>query len=175
MNFKEFEIRHVKLPLKEPFETSFGKIKNRNIVVLVGKKNGIKFFGEASAQFAPLYNHETAESDFQFIKKFVIPALRKADSIEEYNELVSRYKGNPMAKSAGEFLLYHHKSLENDKSLKELIGGQKDTAECGVSIGLQDTPEELVEEVRKYRKRGYNRAKIKNTLGKCEKNSQSIR
>lgn len=152
--------------MKDPFETSFGEIRTRNIVVLIGKKNGKEYFGEASAQFAPLYNHETTETDIHFIRNFVIPTLKEADSIEDYNQLISCYKGNSMAKAAGEFLLYHRKSMENGKSLKELVGGREQKAESGVSISLQDKPDHLVEKVREYREKGYKRAKVKIKPGK---------
>lgn len=162
MNFERFEIRHLEIPLKEPFETGFGEIKNRNVVILAGfDEEGRRFYGEASSQFAPLYNHEHKASVMEFLEKFVVPSLKDAEGVDEYNKLISCYRGNLMAKSAGEMLLHHRKLVEEGRTLSKLFEGAKDKVGCGVSIGIQDSPEELVEEVRKYKDRGYLRAKLK--------------
>lgn len=175
MNFSEIEVRRVELPLKEPFETSFGVIKKRNLAVIAAKKDGRYFYGEASAQFAPLYNHETTTSDLDFIKRFVVPALKEAESIEEYNQKMKAYRGNPLAKAAGEFLLHHVKSVEEEKPLKELIGVDREYAECGVSVGLQESPEKLVEKVTQYKAEGFRRAKIKIKPGKDVEYIRAVR
>ncbi|MFB6203482.1 MAG: o-succinylbenzoate synthase [Candidatus Nanohaloarchaea archaeon] len=166
MNFENLELRHVKLPLKNPFETSFGKIEDRNLVLLSGEVGGERFYGEASAQFAPLYNHEFTETDLEFIKQFAVPALRDSETVEEYREKVSGYRGSPMAKSAGEFLMLHARSVREGESLTEMIGGEPGEAVCGASIGLQDSPEDLVERVGELKDRGFHRAKIKIKPGK---------
>lgn len=62
MNFDSFTVRKVCIPLEEPFKISSGTVRNRNLVVLEGEKDGEKFYGEASPQFAPFYNHETTET-----------------------------------------------------------------------------------------------------------------
>lgn len=175
MNFSEIEVRHVELPLKEPFKTSFGIIQKRNLAVIAAKKDGKYFYGEASAQFAPLYNHETTTSDIDFIVKFVVPALKEAESIEEYNQKMSTYRGNPLAKAAGEFLLYHVKSVEEQKPLKEIVGANKEYAECGVSVGIQESPTKLVEKVSKYKQEGFGRAKIKIKPGKDVEYIKAVR
>ncbi|MFB6143965.1 MAG: o-succinylbenzoate synthase [Candidatus Nanohaloarchaea archaeon] len=175
MEFEKIEVRRVELPLKEPFETSFGVIKKRNLAVLAAKKDGRYFYGEASAQFAPLYNHETTSSDLDFIKRFVVPALKEVESIEEYNRKMDAYRGNPLAKAAGEFLLHHRKSVEEEKPLKELLGVERTYAECGASVGLQESPEALVEKVRKFREQGFRRAKIKIKPGKDVEYIRAVR
>ena len=175
MEFDKIEVRRVELPLKESFETSFGVIEKRNLAVIAAKKDGEYFYGEASAQFAPLYNHETTSSDLDFIKRFVVPALKEADSIEDYNERMKAYRGNPLAKAAGEFLLHHKKSVEEELPLKELVGVEKDYAECGASVGLQESPEALVEQVRMFKEQGFRRAKIKIKPGKDVEYIEAVR
>ena len=175
MRFEEIEVRRVELPLKEPFETSFGVIEKRNLAVISAKRNGRYFYGEASAQFAPLYNHETTSSDLDFIKRFVVPALKDSGSIEEYNQKMEAYRGNPLAKAAGEFLLHHVKSVEEQKPLKELLGVDREYAECGVSVGLQENSQKLVEKVKEYRKEGFKRAKIKIKPGKDVEYIKAVR
>ncbi|MFB6209220.1 MAG: o-succinylbenzoate synthase [Candidatus Nanohaloarchaea archaeon] len=175
MDFEKFEIRKVQLPLKNPFETGFGEIRNREVVILMCFDDERFYYGEASAQFAPLYNHEYTEAVIEFMERFAIPAIRNAESIEEYRESISGYKGNLMAKSAGEMLLHNRKMIEEEKNLSELFEGEEERAECGVSIGIQENPEQLVDKVRKYRKKGYSRAKIKIRSGNDVKYVKAVR
>jgi hypothetical protein len=49
------EIRLIRLPLLEPFETSFGKIDSRLIFLLSLEANGLRGWGEVVASEDPLY------------------------------------------------------------------------------------------------------------------------
>ncbi|MFB6116691.1 MAG: o-succinylbenzoate synthase [Candidatus Nanosalina sp.] len=166
MKFDSFTVRKVCIPLEEPFEISSGTVRNRNLVVLEAEEGGRKFYGEASPQFAPLYNHETAETAYHVVKEFVVPALRKSSSIQDYHQRISRFKGNPLAFSAGDFLLHHRKSLEQDKSLRELVEGGREFSKLGASVGIHEKPENLVESVGELAEQGYERVKLKIKPGK---------
>ncbi|MBY6293915.1 hypothetical protein GLU60_00820 [Nanohaloarchaea archaeon H01] len=166
MNFEKFKIHHVKLPMKEAWETSEETFEDKHVVVLAGKKNGKWFYGEATSQKLPIYNHEDIETDIHFIKEYVIPAIKNSSSIQEYHENIGFYSGHPMAKSAGDFLLYHLNSFEEGQPISELIDGEKKKVECGASIGIKDTPEAAMEAAEKYLEKGYNRLKLKIKPGK---------
>jgi O-succinylbenzoate synthase len=49
----------------------------------------------------------------------------------------------------------------NNIALCELLGGARNDIPCGVSIGIQDTPEQLLEKIRTEVEAGYRRIKIK--------------
>lgn len=166
MDFKFFTVRKVCIPLEEPFEISSGTVRNRNLVVLEAESEDRKFYGEASPQFAPYYNHETAETAYHAVKQFVVPALCDSSSIQEYHEKISRFKGNPLAFSAGDFLLHHRKSLEQGKSLRELVEGGRGFSRLGASVGIHEKPENLVESVEELAEQGYERVKLKIKPGK---------
>lgn len=100
------------------------------------------------------------------MKELAIPALRESSSIQEYHERISKFKGNPLAFSAGDFLLHHRKSLEQGESLRELAGGDMEFSELGASVGIHEEPEELVESVEEYAEEGYRRVKLKIKPGK---------
>lgn len=161
MDFEKAEIRHIELPLRNPFETSFGKFESRNLAILGVRKNDKWFYGEASAQYAPLYQEETTSSDLEFIRKFVIPELRKSNSIEAYDKNIKKYRGNRMAKAAGDFLLHQVKSVEEGVPIKSLIGDGKQHAECGISVGLENNVSKVTRKVRNYIDQGFTRVKLK--------------
>ena len=69
------EIRLVRLPLVEPFETSFGKIDSRLIFLVCLNAGGLKGWGEVVASEQPLYSYETVGTAFHVIKDFLAPAV----------------------------------------------------------------------------------------------------
>ncbi len=166
MNFDSFTIRKIKIPLKEPFEISSGTVENRNLVILEAQKDGKRFCGEASPQFAPFYSHETTENTYRNIERFIVPEVARSETIEDYRDAVKKYKGNEMAKAAGEFLLHHRKSFMENRSLSDLVDGSKQSIECGASIGIQETPGNLVQEAEDRVNQGFQRIKVKIKPGK---------
>ena len=160
MEFDELGLRHINLELRDPFKTSFGTIEERNLLVLEAKKDGKWFYGETSPLQEPLYNHETTFTAKEVISRYVVKALKECSSIQDYRDRISGIKGHKLAKASGDQLLYHKKSVEEDKSISELIGGEHEYAECGISVGLTDE-DEIVEKIQDFLDKGYQRVKLK--------------
>src|SRR4029453_9725492 len=71
----QVEIRLIRLPLVEPFETSFGKIDSRLIFLVKLDADGLQGWGEVVASEEPRYSYETAGTAFHVIRDFLAPAL----------------------------------------------------------------------------------------------------
>src|SRR6516164_8547861 len=68
-------LRLLRLPLREPFETSFGSMDTR-LIFLVGLEAGTLFgWGEVVAAEDPLYSYETVGTASHIIRDFLAPAL----------------------------------------------------------------------------------------------------
>ncbi|QGA80368.1 o-succinylbenzoate synthase [Candidatus Nanohalobium constans] len=165
MDFEKLELRKAGLDLVNPFETSNWRIETREVLILCGKKNGEWVYGETSVLPDPVYNHESTQTAQEFIKKYVIPAVKDSNSVEDYWNNISYLKGHPHAKSSGDQLLHHRQSVNQEKSLKDIINGAGDVAECGVSLGVTDE-DKIVEKVQGYLDQGYKRIKLKIKPGK---------
>jgi len=61
------------------------------------------------------------------------------------------------------------------KSLREMLGGERDKVEVGVSVGLQESPEVLVRRVTEYVEQGYARVKIKIKPGRDVGDASAVR
>jgi O-succinylbenzoate synthase len=61
------------------------------------------------------------------------------------------------------------------KSLRDLLGGKKDRVAVGVSVGLQDAPDDLVRTVAQYIESGYKRVKIKIKPGRDVGDTTAVR
>src|SRR5215510_5941921 len=59
VNVDSVEIRLIRLPLKEAFETSFGRVHSRLIFLVSVAGHGLNGWGEVVAMDEPLYGSET--------------------------------------------------------------------------------------------------------------------
>ena len=66
-----------------------------------------------------------------------------------------------MARAAVENACWDMTARINNVALHKLLGGTHKEIPCGVSIGIQDTPEQLLEKIRIEVEAGYRRIKIK--------------
>ncbi len=157
------EIRLVRLPLIEPFETSFGKIDSRLIFLLCLKADGLKGWGEVVASEQPRYSYETVRTAFHVICEFFGPALL-TEPIRDIDDLAKRlapFRGHNMAKAGLELAFMDLLAQTKQLSLAELIGGERKRVAVGVSLGIQPTLAKLLERVDRYLNLGYQRIKLK--------------
>ena len=166
------------MPLVLPFETSFGRMTQRECV-LVSMKNekGLTGYGECVAWRDPGYSYETAGTALHILKEFVVPLLLGQDlgSAADFNRLVSGIRGHHMAKAGVEMALWDLFGKQDGKPLAQMLGGKLKKVEVGVSIGLQDSPEALAELAGSYVEQGYTRVKIKIKPGRDIGDTTAVR
>jgi O-succinylbenzoate synthase len=157
------EIRLIRLPLIEPFETSFGKIDSRLIFLVSLEAEGLRGWGEVVAEEEPLYSYETVQTALHVIRDFLGPALltEPIDSVEDLAKRLSPFRGHNMAKAGLELAFMDLLAQVEGQSLSELIGGERKRVNVGVSLGIQPVISRLLERVEKYLKLGYQRIKLK--------------
>src|ERR1043166_4416488 len=157
------EIRLIRLPLLEPFETSFGKIDSRQIFLVCLHSNGLRGWGEVVASERPLYSYETVGTAFHVIRDFFGPALL-GKPIEGLNDLAKRlapFRGHNMAKAGLELAYMDLLAQVSQQSLSALIGGTQKQVAVGVSLGIQSTVSQLLDRVDRFLNLGYQRIKLK--------------
>jgi o-succinylbenzoate synthase len=156
-------MRLVRLPLKEAFETSFGRIQSRLIFLVTIEGNGFTGWGEVVAAEKPLYSYETIGTAYHVIRDFLAQALM-AKPVTGLSDLAGRFagfKGHNMAKAGLELAYMDLLARMQNKSLSELVGGTRKRVPVGVSLGIQPTLAELLERVDRYLALGYQRIKLK--------------
>jgi O-succinylbenzoate synthase len=158
------ELREIRLPLIHFFETSFGRTVERRIVLVrVEDHDGGEGWGECTAGEGPFYCEEWTESAWATLKDFLAPMLvgRQVEQAEGVNGLISKVRGNRMAKAAIETACWDLEARRAGMPLWKHLGGVQTEIPCGVSIGIQDSPEGLIEKIEKELNAGYQRIKIK--------------
>jgi len=163
IEIEQVEIRLVRLPLVEPFETSFGSIDSRLIFLVNVQANGLSGWGEVVASEEPRYSYETVGTAMHVIRDFLAPAMM-AGPVENLADVARRFapfRGHNMAKAGLELAFMDLLSQLTGQSLSQLLGGTRERIPVGVSLGIQATPELLLERVNRYLRLGYQRIKLK--------------
>jgi o-succinylbenzoate synthase len=157
------EVRLIRLPLLEPFETSFGKIDSRLIFLVCLNAEGVKGWGEVVASEQPRYSYETVRTAFHVICDFLAPALLAGtvNSLDDLAKCLAPFRGHNMAKAGLELAFMDLLARTKRQSLSALIGGKRKNVAVGVSLGIQPTVSRLLERVDRYLNLGYQRIKLK--------------
>jgi O-succinylbenzoate synthase len=83
------------------------------------------------------------------------------ESASQAFSLMRPVRGHRMAKATIETACWDLEAKKAGVPLWKHLGGSRNEIACGVSIGIQDTPEILLEKIRKEVDAGYQRIKIK--------------
>ena len=163
MKIEAITLREIRMPLVHFFETSFGRTTERAILLVTLHGEGLNAWGESVAGENPFYSSEWVESAWVTISRFLVPAVlgKTFSTARECPPLLARVKGHRMAKAAIENALWAAESEEKGVPLWKLLGGTRRQIECGVSIGIQDSVEQLLEKIEMELAAGYRRIKVK--------------
>ncbi|MDQ1589493.1 MAG: o-succinylbenzoate synthase [Pyrinomonadaceae bacterium] len=164
MKIASIELREIRLPLIHFFETSFGRTTERRILLVrVRDEDGTEGWGECTAGEGPFYSEEWTESAWSVIKNWLAPMTvgREVERASGVSSLMRSVRGNRMAKAAIETACWDIEARRAGVPLWKLLGGVREEIACGVSIGIQDTPEALLDKISREVAAGYQRIKIK--------------
>src|SRR5256714_10366051 len=142
LNHERIELREIELPLKYPFETSFGRTtRRRTMIVRVFDQSGACGYGECTAPEDPFFNHETIDTAWLIITQYAAPLLAAArvTSAAEVNEAPAPIRGNRMAKAGVETPVRDLEAGLAGEPLWRHLGGTQSEIASGVSIGLQES------------------------------------
>lgn len=164
MIIQTIELREIRLPLVHFFETSFGRtIERRILLVRVLDRDGAEGWGECTAGEGPFYCEEWTESAWHTLKNFLGPMVkgREVERAADVGSLMRTVRGNRMAKAALETACWEMEARRAGLPLWKHLGGVRAEIPCGVSIGIQESPEALLEKIERELAAGYQRIKIK--------------
>jgi len=177
MKIEKLNLQHLRMTLRSPFETSFGRSETRDCILIEAYAEGLIGYGECVADADPGYSYETIQTAWHILKDFLAPSIlnRDIEGPGEFQKLTSFVRGHPMAKAGLEMALWDLMGKKKGRSLRELFGGQHDQVEVGVSVGIQESPTTLVQTVEDYLNQGYRRVKIKIKPGRDVGDTQAVR
>jgi o-succinylbenzoate synthase len=163
MKIDQIVMREIRMPLKTPFETSFGVTTERRIILIEIRRGDFTGWGECVAGEHPFFNEECTATAWPILAEELIPRILRdpVDHAGQAPQRMRQVRGNRMAKAALENALWDLESQERELPLARLLGGMRDRIACGVSIGIKPSVEALVETVAAELASGYQRIKLK--------------
>jgi O-succinylbenzoate synthase len=163
MKIEAITLREVQMPLVHFFETSFGRIYSRRILLVSVEGDGLRGWGECVAGEDPFYSSEWIDSAWPTITRYLAPALvgKRLTQGREAAALLGKVRGHRMAKAALENAVWDAEAREKKQPLWKLLGGTRREIACGVSIGIQDSHEQLLDKIATEVAAGYRRIKLK--------------
>ncbi len=163
MNIEQIELRILQIPLKQPFETSFGRFIARECIFVTAIGDGAVGHAECIAMSTPYYNEETTNTAWHLLQDFFIPTLFR-HSIEHPRDVapaLSAIRRNFMALSALESAVWELYCHQQGISLSKALGGTRDKIEVGVSIGIEPSIQHVLDNVARFVEEGYRKMKVK--------------
>jgi O-succinylbenzoate synthase len=160
---EQIEVRTVRLRLNEPFETSFGRIDSRLIVLVSLEGDGLTGWGEIVAAEEPRYSYETVGTARHVVRDYLAPVIlaRPLTDLAELHARFAPFRGHNMAKAGLELAYMHLLAQTRNQSLSQLFGGTRPAIAVGVSLGIQPAVDQLLRRVDQYLALGYQRIKLK--------------
>jgi len=153
----------INMPLARPFETSFGRTTTRRILLVEVESEGLTAWGECVAGEHPYFSEESIDTAWLVTERELAPRLVGKEVIGggSIPALFHQVRGNRMAKAALENAVWDLDAQKKRTSLAALLGGTRDRIACGVSIGIQSSPEALMDVIAEELAAGYQRIKLK--------------
>ncbi len=163
MKIERITLYALRMPLVHYFETSVGRKTHRSSLVVRIDADGGFGYGECPPDNVPLYAGETVDSCALMLEQHFAPRVLGAsiESVADLLRLVAPIRGNAFARAGLEGACADVVARARGVSLRESYGGVRDKVEVGVSLGIQDSIDELIERVESFVEEGYRRVKLK--------------
>ena len=164
MKLERIALHQIRMPLVHFFETSFSRTYSRDIILVEVTSEGITGWGEVTAGENPFYNEEWTDSAWLILRNYAGPRVlgRDLTSAEDVYPLTAHIRGHNMARAGLEVAVWDLEARINNVPLwKQIGGGARREIPCGVSIGIQDSVEQLFEKIETELAAGYQRIKMK--------------
>jgi o-succinylbenzoate synthase len=163
MHIESITVRELRMPLVHFFETSFGRTTERRVMLVELQLDGISAWGECVAGEHPYYSEESIDTAWYVIQAELGPALlgRRIDAGRDLPAMLQRVRGHRMAKAALENAVWEAEAQAKKIPLWKLLGGTRSEIACGVSLGIQDSAEQLLDRIAAELSAGYQRIKVK--------------
>jgi O-succinylbenzoate synthase len=164
IKLEQITLRQIRMPLVHFFETSFGRTYERDIVLVEVVADGVSGWGEVTAGENPFYNEEWTDAAWLILRNYVAPRVLnyEFETAAGVAARTAHIRGHNMARGGLEAAVWDLEARKNGVPLwKQIGGGARKEIPCGVSIGIQDSVDQLLGKIETELNAGYQRIKMK--------------
>ncbi|HSK97059.1 MAG TPA: o-succinylbenzoate synthase [Euzebyales bacterium] len=177
LTIERVDLLHLSMQLLEPFVTSFGPQRQRDIVLVRLYADGVQGWGELVAGREPTYSEESVVTATAMLRHHLLGMVlgRTVDDPRQVARWWAGVRGNPMAKAAVEMAVWDAWARATGRSLALTLSAAVHDGEAvapatavaaGVSVGIHADAAALVDRVAGYVEQGYARIKLKIAPGR---------
>ncbi len=168
MRIERIDLKIVRLPLVRPFQTSSSRKAHLDHILVRIDAGGVVGWGECASPSDPYYCPETTETCWHILRDFLAPLVlgREWSTIDELVGFYRAVKGNRFARAGLEMACWDALSRARGQPLHSLLGGTRAEILSGVSLGIEDRVERLIDLIARYHDEGYRRIKLKIAPGR---------
>ena len=178
MKIERITLYHLRMPLRTPFETSFGRITTRDCLLVEAFSEGLVGYGECVADRDPGYSYETSATAWYVLSEFIIPSIlnQELEGPQDFLRRTGSVRGHPMAKAGLEMALVGPAGQAPGSLAAPDAGRRPRTRfQWGCRWASRTSPEALVKVVEGYLAQGYRRIKIKIKPGRDVEDARAVR
>ncbi len=178
LRIERVEVRSLVMPLRDGFETSFGRVASREMVLVCLHAAGLEGWGEAPVADRPHYSAETAKTAMHVLCDHMGPALLGCPlrTPEDVLAPIAFVRGHAMARAAVEWAAWDLVCKAQGTSLAEALGAVRARVPVGVSLGIaRGGVPALLDAVARRVEEGYRRVKLKIRRGFCVEPVAAVR
>jgi o-succinylbenzoate synthase len=163
MQIDAAELDVIRMPLKRPFETSFGVQTERIVPILTLFSEGLEGYAEGVMDDLPLFREETLTGALELVRQVFLPRVmgQAIGGPQDVLDRLGPFRGNRMAKALVEMAVWDLWAKSLGLPLYRLLGGNRTSIPVGVSLGIQPSLEATRDLVGKHLEQGYRRIKLK--------------
>ena len=163
MRIDAIEIRHVAMPLREPWRTASHSTTAIHAILARLQSGETSAWGESAPLSDPTFSPEWSGSAYPVLQEWLAPALLGEDirSGQELQERLAVFKGNYFAKAALDCAWWALDAKLAGVPLHRHVGGTRDRVEIGADFGVADSLDILIAQIGAALDQGYRRVKLK--------------
>lgn len=154
----------VSLPLVHSFQTSsHRKSSIEHILVELTDADGVIGWGEIASPSDPYYGAETTETAWYVAERYLVAAMLGANWAcpTDLEARWAKVRGHEFAKAGVSVAIWDLYARRNDVPLAAALGGERTEVTAGVSLGIENSIDELLAQVERQISAGYGRIKLK--------------
>lgn len=166
---ERIRLQVLELPLRAPFRISSGITHQRRILLVRLDRGGEEGVAECVAGEAPFYSAETVDTARLVIERYLAPAVLGREFVDPAavsEALQGAARGHRMARAAVEMAAWDAFARTEGVSLARRLGGEKSAVAAGVSLGIEEETDRLLDQVASFVDVGYRRIKLKIAPGR---------
>jgi O-succinylbenzoate synthase len=153
----------LRMPLKQPWQTSFGAQPDITTVVVRLTSGDVTGWGEAAPGTWPLFCGEWGRPAFTLVRDYLLPRLTGTviDDIDRLTEAFAGVRGNTFAKAAIETAWWALRGSVEGRPLGHYVGATRPAVAAGADFDIHADTGELLAKVGAAAASGCPRVKLK--------------